>query len=46
MGWIILLIECIFYSFLSERQNLDAYYVNRCILRELDMIQFGGHNIS
>ena len=46
MRWVMLLIEDIFYPFLSERQNLDAYYVNRCILRELDMIQFGGHNIS
>ena len=27
MGWVILLIEDIFYPFLSERQNLDAYYV-------------------
>ena len=37
MRWVILLIEDIFYPFLSERQNLDAYYANRA---KVDLIQF------
>ena len=37
MGWVILLIEDIFYPFLSERQNLDAYHVHRA---KVDIIQF------